>query len=125
MTLQNITLSGLIIEADVSHTGVRSDVAKTLSGGLVIWETTEPSGRLITLKGGADFGWMTREDLQSLQALASIPGARYKLTTEEEEITVRFRNEAAPAIEAIPIVGRENQSGDDYYHNISIKLMEV
>lgn len=125
MTLATIALPGLIMAADVSHTGVRSDVAKTLAGGVVIWETAEPAGRLIDLQGGADFGWLERSDLVSLQALAAVPGATYALTTPSETLTVRFRNENPPAIEAAPIVARPNPDTTDWYNNINIKLMEV
>lgn len=125
ITLATITLPGLIMAGDISHTGVRSDVAKTLAGGLVIWETTEPSGRLIDLQGGDDFGWLARHDLVSLQALAAVPGATYTLTAPNETLTVRFRNENPPAIEATPIVARPNQASTDWYNKITIKLMEV
>lgn len=125
MQLESINLSGLVLAADVSHTGIRSDVAKTLAGGVVIWETREPSGRLLDLVGGDDFGWLERSDLQALQALASVPGASYTLTTTDDVLTVRFRNEDAPAIEATPIVARSNQATGDWYHKITLKLMEV
>lgn len=125
ISIESINLPGLILADDVSHTGVRSDVAKTLSGGMVIWETQEPSGRLIDLVGGDDFGWLERSDLQSLQALASVPGATYTLTTPTEIMTVRFRNENAPAIEASAIIERPNPASGDWYNKIRIKLMEV
>lgn len=125
VNLESIDLPGLMLADDISHTGVRSDVAKTLSGGVVIWETSEPSGRIIDLVGGDDFGWLERSDLQSLQALASVPGATYTLTTPDEIMTVRFRNENAPAIEATPIIGRPNPDAGDWYNKVRIKLMEV
>lgn len=125
MQLESIDLPGLVMANDVSHTGIRSDVAKTLAGGVVIWETAEPAGRSIDLLGGEDFGWLERSDLQSLQALASVPGASYTLTTADDVLTVRFRNESAPAIEATPIVARPNQEPGDWYNRITIKLMEV
>lgn len=125
ISIESINLPGLVLADDVAHTAVRSDVAKTLAGGLVIWETTEPSGRVITLAGGDDYGWLERSTLQSLQALASVPGATYSLTTPSETITVRFRNENPPAVEATPIVERPNPAAGDWYNKISIKLMEV
>lgn len=125
ISIESINLPGLVLADDVSHTGIRSDVAKTLAGGLVIWETQEPSGRVIDLVGGDDYGWLERSVLQSLQALASVPGATYTLTTLAEVITVRFRNENPPAIEATPIIERPNPAAGDWYNKISIKLMEV
>lgn len=123
--IENITLSGLVFTDDLNHTGIRSDVAKTLDGGLVIWETSEPAGQLITLSGGDDFGWLERSTLQSLQAMASVPGASYTLTTPSDTITVRFRNESPPAIEATPLVARPNPATGDYYNKVTIKLMKI
>lgn len=124
-SLGAVTLSGLVIVDDVSHTGVRSEVTKTLAGGVVIWETAEQSGRLIELRGGEDFGWLLRSSLQALRAMAAVPGATYTLTTPEEVFTVRFCNETPPAISATPLVARPNQAAGDYYNNVTIKLMEV
>jgi hypothetical protein len=125
ITLHATELPGLVVADDCSHTGIRSTVAKTLNGGLVIWERPELAGREIDLVGGDDFGWLARSALKTLQGLASIAGATYILVTPEESITVRFRNETPPAIEATPIVSRPNQADTDYYKNVKIKLMEV
>ena len=124
--LENIELTGLVISDDISHTGIRSDVAKTLSGGTVVWEIAEPTGRSIDMTGDAESCWLTRQTMQSLQAMASVPGAVYVLTLQSGEIlSVRFRNEDPPAVSGTPIVARPNQATGDYYNNIMIKLMEV
>ena len=125
ITLNGYDISGLIMENDITPIGVRSTVEKTLSGGLVIWEQAEQAGRSFDLVGGSDFGWLTRSVLLNLRTIASVPGATYTLVMEGVTSTVRFRNEAAPAVTAKPIVGRPNPAGTDYYSDIVIKLMGV
>lgn len=127
MLLATIALPGLVVESDIAPTAVRAETTKTLSGRLVIWETTEHGGKNIDLSGGTDYGWLTRADLIALQALASVAGATYTLTLADDAgtITVRFRNEDQPAIEASPLVPRPNPADTDYYNNTRIKLMEV
>lgn len=127
MLLANIALPGLVIESDIAPVGVRAETTKTLSGRLVIWESAEHGGRNIDLVGGSDYGWLMRTDLVALQALAAIPRATYTLVLADGagDLSVRFRNEDAPAIEATPIIPRPNPADTDWYNNIRIKLMEV
>lgn len=125
ITLNGIALSGLTVANEFEATGVRSEVARTLAGGLVIWETFEPIGKNIDLVGESDSGWLTRSTIKSLLAQASVPGATYSLVLADRTATVRFRNEEPPAIECTPIVARQNHADTDYYYQITIKLMEV
>jgi len=136
MTLETIALPGLVIDTDMSPVGVRSEVTNTLAGGVVIWEQASAAGRSFNLIGGADYGWMQRSALLALRSLASVPGQTYTLTfvaadpeaeppVEAVTMTVRFRNEDAPAIEARPIVARPFPEASDWYNEITIKLMEV
>lgn len=124
--LHTIDLPGLVIENDITPGAVQTTVSKTLSGRQVIWEQGSNGGAAFDLVGGVDFGWLQRSDLAALKGLANVVGATYTLTgIDNSTMTVRFRNEDTPAIEAAPVVPRPNQQADDYYNNVRIKLMEV
>lgn len=126
MILNGIILSGLVISDDISSGAVRAEVGETLSGRKVIWEQTSNGGRSLDLVGGSDFGWLTRADLLELSAMASVVGASYALTLSSgSTMTVRFRNEDAPAVSGQPIVARPNQAEGDEYNDVIIKVMEV
>jgi len=125
ISLAGIELPDLIIEDELSWTGVESKKEMTLAGVPVIWEQSYV-GKSINLVGGeTDADWITRETLIALQTLASTPKATYTLVHEGTSTTVRFRNENPPAIEATPIVPRARQVLPEYYTKIRIKLMEV
>jgi len=124
ITLEGIVLPDLVDELAFQWAGVESIVDRALDGSLIIWEQTK-EGRPIDLVGGSDWGFITYEILEDLQALASVPNAVYTLSYEGVETVVRFRNEDAPAIEAVPIIIRPNPAVADYYNNVVIRLMEV
>jgi len=125
MFLNTIELPGLVIANDMTGTSIRATASKTLSGRAVVWEETTTGGRTLDLVGASDYGWLTRADLQALNALAATAGATVTLTlADASTITVRFRHEDT-AIEATPLVARPNPEAADYYNNVTIRLMEV
>jgi len=124
ITLGGVDLPDLLIENEFGFPGVDSRVEFSLGGTPIIWEQ-EMTGKPIDLRGTTDTGWITRSVLQSLYALAAVPGATYTLDYEGTIYTVRFRNEDRPVLAAKPAVGRPNQDTTDYYSDVSIKLMEV
>lgn len=125
MFLNAIELPGLVIANDMTGTAIRATASKTLSGRSVVWEEQTTGGRTLDLVGGSDYGWLTRADLQALNALANTTGATVTLTlADSSTITVRFRHEDT-AIEATPLVARPNPEATDYYNNVIIRLMEV
>ncbi|QOX78722.1 hypothetical protein FY034_07200 [Trichlorobacter lovleyi] len=123
--LNAIELPGLVVSGDVSAGAIRATVKNTLNGGVVVWEEPVAGGSLIDLKGGVDFGWLTRSTLLSLVALANVAGTTATLTLSNGTTkAVRFRNEDG-AIEATPLIERPNPADTDYYNNVIIRLMEV
>ncbi|MGE0919424.1 hypothetical protein [Trichlorobacter lovleyi] len=123
--LNAIELPGLVVDGDISAGAIRTTVTKTLAGGVAIWEEPVSGGSPIDLKGGPDFGWLTRGVLLSLVALANVAGTTATLTLSDGTTkTVRFRNNDG-SIEATPLVERPNPEDTDYYNNVIIRLMEV
>jgi len=124
ITLEGVVLPDLVNDLAFEWSGVESVVDKALDGSNIVWEQTK-DGKLINLMGGNDWGFITYEILEDIQALASLPNATYTLSYEGVDTLVRFRNEDPPAISATPIIIRPNPSSSDYYNNVEIRLMEV
>lgn len=124
-TLGIIELSGLIWVDEFDWTGIVSEVSAAVNGNLVVQEAAVTSGRPVTLKGGVDYGWLTRSDLLALQALAGVPEATYTLTYGGTEHTVRWRHEEGQVIEATPVIDYEAADHGDDYHQITLKLITV
>ncbi len=122
--LDSLILPDLIWIDKYQNTGIDSRIDKTLTGRLIVWEQSS-QGKLITLSGSSDTGWIEKEDLETLLVMAKVPNAIYELSYENVLYSVRFRHEEAPTIEAQPVVGRPNQGNYDYFNNLTIKLMEV
>lgn len=123
-TLEGINLAGVVLANAFDYTNVEAKTARTIGGGLVVWEQTR-AGRPIDMVGGSDFGWLTRGELKQVKALAAVPNATYTLVHNFETFRVRFRHEETVPISATPLVARPNQEDSDYYNNVVIKLMEV
>jgi hypothetical protein len=124
-TLNDIEIPGLIWSDEFDWTGVVSEVSPAVNGNLVVQEAAVTSGRPVTLKGGADFGWLKRSALLALQALAAVPEATYTLSYNGTDYTVRWRHEDGQVIEATPVIDYEDAEPGDDYHQITLKLITV
>jgi hypothetical protein len=123
ITLDGIVITGLVKVDDFSIpiNGVVDDAD---DGSLILYER-EILYSPITLVGGPDWGWLTRTVMLALKAAASIIGGTYVLDYEGVTSTVRFRTEDIPAMAGESVLTRSDQTADDYYKNITLKLMEV
>jgi hypothetical protein len=124
-TLGGMDLPDVVIANEFGQETVFSDFDRALDGSPVIWEQAILSGQALDLIGGVDFGWITREDLLSLKALAEVAGASYILNFDGNESTIRFRNETPPVITAVQVVSRVNPEVTDWYHSLRIKLSVI
>lgn len=123
MTLNGIDLMGLVISDNLAFSGVRTDVAKTLAGGMVVWEQKDFFGELITIVGGDSWGCLQYGTLKQIKQLSEVVGGRYILDTGVEQRLVRFLTESQPVVDAKPIVSVPNPQDTDWFQNIMIKLM--
>lgn len=96
----------------------------TLGGKAVVSSFALPSGRLITLEGQQDTGWITKDVYDSLYSLSATVGATYSFVYNTETYQVMFNHTDPPAISGSPLIYRNNQDGTDYYV-FSIKLITV
>lgn len=125
ITLDTVTLPGDLLWVDeFDWTPVEFSTRYTLDGALVIEQGTRQAGRPITLAGADDRGWITRQTLEALYALAQSPSAGMPLTLADgRTFTVVFRHDATP-IEAAPVIP-VSPAPTDLYYSVTIRLLEV
>ncbi|MFW5734190.1 MAG: hypothetical protein ACOCWR_03930 [Oceanidesulfovibrio sp.] len=124
--LEDIDLSGLhVVPAGMNSPATPRTVAETaLDGSEVVWEGPAGPTRM-TLAGGATHGWLTRETLDRLTALAAVPGARYGLTVGGRTMRVRFCNEEPPAVTASPVEPGMECGPHAPYRDVRVSLVNV
>lgn len=87
----------------------------TLDGGLAVFHQPLTAGRPITLISTESSGWLNRQTMDALQALASVPGSLHVLTLGTQTFTVLWRHDDPPAIQAEPLVARINPDAGDWF----------
>ena len=123
ITLDAITLPPSLTWADRDAWQPSRHVVRTaLDGRPVVYHSPLQGGRPITLASTESSGWMRRDTLDALQALAATPGATYPLVISDDSFTVLFRHDDAPALSAEPLVARTNHDPGDFFR-VTIKLM--
>lgn len=123
MQIDDLVLpTDLIWTDEFGHDAVAQALTRTEGGALIVEETALIAGQPITLTGGRDAGWITREDLIALRALADDPLATYTLELNDaREFTVMFRR---PALQAEPVIPYSAPDDADAYA-ITINLITV
>lgn len=112
-------------------TPVGQQVDVTLAGALIIEESKQLAGRLITLQGRLEgsegFAAITRTTLEALRVLADNPlVSPITLTLQDgRTFNVRFRyGDGTTPVEAIPFKNIAPAIGSDFYFP-TIRLMQV
>lgn len=91
---------------------VARSVQTTVTGAVIVESAVRQAGRPITLRGGADYGWLTRSQILTLRAWSALPAATFTLTLRGVPYTVAF---ADAAVDATPVVDVSDPTGGDYY----------
>ncbi|MBF0131006.1 MAG: hypothetical protein HQL75_00255 [Magnetococcales bacterium] len=102
-----------------SWSPVIQESARTLGGQNVIWNALLDGGRPIDLEANDDVAWLTKEMVDALVSMASVPGGTYNLTFDDDEFLVQFRHQDSPAINFTRLFPHAN------IYNGSIKLVQV
>lgn len=124
ITLNGITLSPeLLWEDEFTENTISQTVKSTLSGGTVVYSGQRQS-RNITLQSLPDQGWMTRDIIEQIQAIANVPSAVYTLSLRGVDYSVMFRHNEPPAFKAEPVSHIANPT-DGTYYTAQIKLLTV
>jgi hypothetical protein len=128
--MSTITLGGVSITTGmtwsdkIKYAPVAQNVRRTVGGTPIIDYGLLSKGRPVTLTSLEDQGWLTLAQVESLQALADVPGAVYTLTIAGETHFVMFRHHDQPALEMSPLIPRSTPVAGDWYAG-TIKLMTV
>ncbi|MCU0806393.1 MAG: hypothetical protein MUC53_00115 [Candidatus Contendobacter sp.] len=129
ITLGAVTLpQGCVWSDEFAWSPLAQETTYTLTGSLVVEQTTRAAGRPITLVGGKEFAWLTRLQLTTLKALLDV-GAEMTLTLHDARtFTVLPAGPDALQVSALPIVkdsGPANPSSGAWYVLEALKLIEV
>lgn len=100
---------------EFSYRGVEQKTQYSITGAILIESAAIQLGRRIELKGGETYGWMPREDVQAICALANLAGEEMVLVFRGQIFTVVFDHEAG-ALESTPIVPYEDPDVADFYY---------
>jgi len=126
ITIGGVDIPDLRLESRHTHSPVRSVVAQSLAGNPIIFEDQPGlAGKPCDLVGTDAAGWITQEELQAMMAMAAIPNAIYTMVYAGISLSVRFRNEDQPVIEAEPVQPVVDDDDPDWYNNVRIKLMRL
>lgn len=124
-----LTLDSLLLPDDLlwtdefDWTPTEQHQTRTLTGALVFETAQRQGGRPITLSGGQNHGWASREQVDALVAKLSLTTPLTLLLPDARSFVVRFKHEDKP-IEAKPIVDYRIMETSDYYALV-IKLITV
>lgn len=125
LILGGVILSPHMIWVDQFKYGPVAETAvRTLGGNLVMMSQELYSGRPITLVANETQGWLTKNQVTSIQQLANQAGATYQLQIDATIYDVSFRHDDSPAFIAEPLdqIGVFAPSG---YYTATIKLRTV
>jgi hypothetical protein len=103
---------------------VAASVARTVSGRLIVAESSLAAGRPIDL-GGED-AWIGRADVATLVAWAGTAGWTGTLTLHDgRTFTVRFRTQEEKAVEVVSLLGLADPGDADLYQLTALRLETV
>ena len=123
--LGGVTLSPHMIWQDENtYSKVDQSALRTLGGNIQIYSQQLNKGIPITLVAVEDQGWLTKTQVEAVQALSDAAGASYSLTLGSESFTVVFRHHDPPAFAANALIPRVGTTAGDYY-TATIKLMTI
>lgn len=96
----------------------------TVTGALVVEAAAKQAGRPITLQGGADYAWMPRSTLLTLQQWAAQPGLVLLLSIRGEAARSVVFDHQNGAIRATPIIDYADPGSTDDYA-VTLRFLEV
>ena len=95
-----------------------------MTGALSIHVSKKKAGRPITLVADEAHAWMTGAVIAQLCTWRDTPQQQLTLTLRGTAYNVVFRNDEAPALDAVPLIDYSDPASDDWYV-ATIKLMVI
>ena len=119
-TLGALTLPGQIMWIDrYSWAPATGQMERTMAGGLAMFTQSMANGRPVTLEAREGVAWLSRQQVDSIMAMASQPGAAFTLSWEGQTHTVRFAHHTPPVVQFFSIMPFADQ------YTGTIKLITV
>lgn len=125
-TLAGIPLpAGMVWEDEFGWDKVQRAASYSVTGALILDVGVKQAGRPITLTGQADAGWVKRQRLRDLYALAEgNPAAVHSLRLADgRQFSVTFAPDGAPIVATV--IGRPELPPDGWPYYITLRLVEV
>jgi hypothetical protein len=95
----------------------------TITGALIVEAAAKLSGRPMTLQAAADYGWITRDTLETLRTWALLAGQQFTLLYRGVTHTVAF-DHARGAIDAQQIIDYSDPEATDDYA-VTLRFLKV
>lgn len=133
ITLRN-TVNNAVIEMpfdlqwddEFNYSPVQQTVTFSITGAMLVEESTKQAGRPITLSGKTDGTWLSRADVMILQGWASTPNLVMQLGIRGGFKTVIFHHENGSALEGLQAYFiHDGALRPNTFYHISIKFLEL
>ena len=126
ITLDAITLPDDLVWSDeYGWSNVSQNIKKSLTGALIIQEATQTKGRIITLTGAQDSGWITKAILDALLTQANTADNTMTLTYHGTPFNVMFsRSGNSSPVDAKQIFDLSDPDATHIY-SVVLKFIEV
>jgi len=126
ITLDTITLpEDLVWRDEYGWSNVVQDVKRSLTGALIVQEAVQTKGRIITIAGAQNSGWITKSVLDALLAKANVPDTTMTLTFHGVAYTVMFsRSGNISPVKAEQIYDISDPTVEHIY-SVALKFIEV
>lgn len=121
--LETVTLpDDLLWLNEYQWTPVAQQVSIMADGAVVVQADAQQTGRPITLTGGDDFGWIRRDQLETLRGMAAQAGQVYTLTLHDGSTrSVMFTGDR---LRAEPVY-QHSDPDTDHPYSVTLYLMET
>ncbi|QEL55505.1 hypothetical protein [Chromobacterium paludis] len=120
-----VTLSDDMTELQPYWQPVDQAISYTLTGALLVDESIKQAGRPMTFQSQPDTGWVPRAAVDQLQAWASQPGIRLKLTRHGQDYPVTFNRQDGQAVEARPVLELAVSPRQNDWMLLTIRLLGI
>ena len=124
MKLDKITLPSCMQWEDKYSSHVTQDYIYSLQGSIIYKNSLKTQGIPITLKSMGDTGWLTKHNLDALQALADDPNGKYTLTVHGKTFTVIFDHKRG-GINATPVFPTGDEPSNATFYIVTLYLITV
>ena len=127
----NITLDDITLPKDLEWTDefgwdkVSQSLGYSATGALFIQESAKQYGRMITLSGKQDMGWIDRATVMALEAKKIQPGLVMTLTLTDDRVFYVMFRQSEMAVDVASVLGYGELTTGALFKVNALRLMEV